>query len=226
LIFQCLHQWVYGTGHPRATGVKPAWEAIVVVRKPRPGEPRRQIRVTRIDPLPTLRRLLPNLEDPAAREIAERILRDPDSDRSGLDEHPAFLGAFDHLLTSLPMSHFAGPDWWEPGEAFYVPKPSVDEQNAGLEDLPRQVVKKFGAAKTPRQNTHPTPKPVKLMRTLVTQACPAGGTVLDPFAGSGTTGMACAYEGRAFIGVERDAAYLEIATRRIAYAQRLAGQAG
>ena len=61
------------------------------------------------------------------------------------------------------------------------------------------------------------------MRMLVALACPTGGLVLDPFAGSGTTGMACAYEGRRFIGIERDAEYLPIAKRRIAYARRLAG---
>jgi site-specific DNA-methyltransferase (adenine-specific) len=129
---------------------------------------------------------------------------------------------FDPLAPAPPIPERSQ---WPAGEDFYVPKPSVDEQNAGLAGLPLTTVKKFGPAKLKRRNTHPTPKPVKLMRTLVARACPAGGTVLDPFAGSGSTGMACAYEGRAFIGVEREPAYLEIAKRRIAYAQRLAGGA-
>jgi DNA modification methylase len=55
------------------------------------------------------------------------------------------------------------------------------------------------------------------MRWLVRLICPPGGTVLDPFLGSGTTGIAAALEGFAFIGVEQDAEYLEIARRRIAH---------
>lgn len=61
-----------------------------------------------------------------------------------------------------------------------------------------------------------TVKPVELMRWLVKLVTPIGGTVLDPFLGSGTTGMACRYEHREFIGVEREADYIQIAERRIA----------
>jgi site-specific DNA-methyltransferase (adenine-specific) len=53
------------------------------------------------------------------------------------------------------------------------------------------------------------------MRWLVRLVTPPGGIVLDPFMGSGTTGMACRYEDRVFIGVEREADYIEIARRRI-----------
>lgn len=61
---------------------------------------------------------------------------------------------------------------------------------------------------------HMTGKPTELMRRLV-QCAPAGGTVLDPFAGSGTTGVACALEGRNFIGLELSEEYFSIATDRI-----------
>jgi DNA modification methylase len=216
--FHRLHSWVYGTGNPRGTRTKPAWEAIVEVRKG-PTYPRRVLTPQLI---PTLRALLPTL-DAERQTIADGILGDPDYDPWRLWDHPAFRGMFDPLAPAPPIPERSQ---WPAGEDFYVPKPSVDEQNAGLDDLPRQTVKKFGPAKIKRHNTHPTPKPVKLMRTLVNLASPAGGTVLDPFAGSGSTGMACAYEGRAFIGVEREPEYLAIATRRIAYAQHLAGQVG
>jgi len=64
---------------------------------------------------------------------------------------------------------------------------------------------------------HPTVKPLALMRYLVRLSkTPTGGVVLDPFMGSGTTGMACVLEGRSFIGIEREAEYMEIAKRRIA----------
>ena len=68
---------------------------------------------------------------------------------------------------------------------------------------------------------HPNQKPIALMRWLVSKL-PAK-TVLDPFAGSGTTGVACALEGREFIGIEKEAAYVEIARRRIAEAEKEAG---
>lgn len=62
---------------------------------------------------------------------------------------------------------------------------------------------------------HPTQKPVALMMLPVVASCPEGGIVLDPFCGSGTTGVACAMTGRNFIGMERDPGYCEIARRRM-----------
>ena len=69
------------------------------------------------------------------------------------------------------------------------------------------------------QNHHPTVKPIELMRYLVrlTKTPTGGGVVLDPFTGSGTTGIACVLEGREFIGIEREAEYVEIAEKRIAH---------
>lgn len=72
----------------------------------------------------------------------------------------------------------------------------------------------------PQSNHHPTVKPLALMRYLARLTkTPTGGVVLDPFMGSGTTGMAAVMEGRDFIGIELNAEYLEIAERRIRDAQ-------
>ena len=69
---------------------------------------------------------------------------------------------------------------------------------------------------------HPTQKPVALMKWCIEQAAvPAGGTVLDAFMGSGTTGVAAVQMGRQFIGIEREPKYFEIARRRIEDAQRV-----
>lgn len=65
---------------------------------------------------------------------------------------------------------------------------------------------------------HVTGKPTELLRRLV-QVCPPGGTVLDPFMGSGTTGVACRLEDRRFVGMEIEPAYMEIARRRITQAE-------
>lgn len=64
-------------------------------------------------------------------------------------------------------------------------------------------------------NRHPTVKPADLMRYLCRLITPPGGIVLDPFAGSGSTGKAAALEGFGFIGIEREAEYVEIARARI-----------
>jgi len=87
---------------------------------------------------------------------------------------------------------------------FYCAKASRSERNAGLE--------------LNKQNHHPTVKPISLMRYLVRLTkTPTGGVVLDPFMGSGTTGIACELEGREFIGIEREPEYVEIAEKRIAH---------
>lgn len=66
-----------------------------------------------------------------------------------------------------------------------------------------------------RDKQHPTQKPVALMVWCVENFTQPGDTVLDPFMGSGTTGVACAKLGRNFIGIEKDAGYFAIAQRRI-----------
>ena len=67
-----------------------------------------------------------------------------------------------------------------------------------------------------RANHHNTVKPTALMRYLCRLVTPPGGIVLDPFAGSGSTGKGAVLEGFRFIGIEREAEYVEIARARIA----------
>ena len=69
----------------------------------------------------------------------------------------------------------------------------------------------------PSRNTHPCVKPLTLMSWLCRLVTPPGGVVLDPFTGSGSTGCAALREGFRFIGVEREAEYIEIAQRRLDY---------
>lgn len=68
---------------------------------------------------------------------------------------------------------------------------------------------------------HPTEKPLPLMAALTEVASERGATILDPFMGSGTTGVAAVQMGRKFIGIEREPKYFEIACRRIEDAQRV-----
>jgi DNA modification methylase len=70
----------------------------------------------------------------------------------------------------------------------------------------------------PSRKQHPTEKPVPLMRCLVEVATDDGGSVIDPFMGSGTTGVAAVGTGRSFTGIERDPKFFDIARRRISAA--------
>jgi DNA modification methylase len=117
---------------------------------------------------------------------------------------------------------------------FYVSKPSRAERDLGCAHLPvksgaETLEREEGSAglDNPRagsgrtggaRNTHPTVKPIALMRYLVRLVTPPGGTVLDPFLGSGTTGIAALLEGFNFLGVELTEEYLPIITARIAHA--------
>ncbi len=104
--------------------------------------------------------------------------------------------------------------------------PTYSDGEMAWTSLAGSVVKKFTrcnngqASNRDGQRVHPTQKPVDVMQWCLT-FIPKARTILDPFAGSGTTGVACAKVGRAFIGIERDPSYFDIACRRIeqAYAQ-------
>jgi DNA modification methylase len=109
---------------------------------------------------------------------------------------------------------------------FYVAKASKSERNKGLEDFEEKRMEgrdegqdersvAFKARPTPMANIHPTVKPIKLMQYLVKMITPPNGIVLDPFCGSGTTGVACKLEGFRFVGLEQDPEYAKIADARI-----------
>ena len=72
-----------------------------------------------------------------------------------------------------------------------------------------------GAKKTNGEKVHPTQKPIELIEKFIRDSTDAGDTVLDSFAGSGTTGVACINTGRKFIGMELDDQYFNIAKQRI-----------
>ena len=105
---------------------------------------------------------------------------------------------------------------------FYAAKVSAKERNEGLEHLPDHDWQGDGAAVperenrpfNPSKNHHPTVKPIALMRYLCRLITPPGGTVLDPWMGSGSTGKAATLEGFDFIGMEQDAGYFAIAQAR------------
>ena len=110
---------------------------------------------------------------------------------------------------------------------FYCPKASKKDRDEGCEGEAKKASigddrpsgtswESRGKIEAERKNNHPTVKPTDLMRYLCRLVTQPGGVVLDPFMGSGSTGKAAVLEGFKFIGIERDAKYLEIAKARIA----------
>jgi site-specific DNA-methyltransferase (adenine-specific) len=117
----------------------------------------------------------------------------------------------------------------ESSRYFYCAKASKRDRDEGCEGLPTIRVKMNNgndAAGDPvsdrftkmARNHHPTVKPTDLMRYLCRLVTPPGGTVLDPFMGSGSTGKAAVLEGFNFIGCDMTAEYVDIARARITHA--------
>jgi DNA modification methylase len=136
---------------------------------------------------------------------------------------PRGFGMGYHGGEGIDVSGRGHDDFGGVSRFFYVAKASRSEREYGL-GLPLKCMKCERAkteGKEPHTDgehifsSHPTVKPVDLMRYLVTLVTPPGGTVLDPFLGSGTTGIAARIAGFNFIGIEREAEYMEIARARI-----------
>jgi site-specific DNA-methyltransferase (adenine-specific) len=133
-------------------------------------------------------------------------------------------GAFNHSDEGM------GNGYGDSGGAsrfFYVAKASKRDRNEGLEDMPLRKSDQrsdkaagiWAEMEAPKQNFHPTVKPTALMQYLVKLVTPPGGTVLDPFTGSGSTGKAAILEGFDFIGIELTEDYWPIIERRLKHAE-------
>lgn len=125
-----------------------------------------------------------------------------------------------------PYDDFSYPDTGGASRFFYCAKASKSERNRGLEGMPerRGGAEQFdsrwkdgiGEERMPiNTNHHPTVKPLSLMEYLVKLITPPNGIVLDPFMGSGTTGLAAKNLSFRFVGIERDEEYFKIAEKRI-----------
>ena len=109
----------------------------------------------------------------------------------------------------------------------FVSKASKSEKNKGLNKFETKQVtgggglnnkeagRKYGSIKSPSKNTHPTGKPIQLMSYLITLGSRPGDIILDPFAGSGTTGIACKLESRDYILIELMPEYYDIMKARL-----------
>jgi len=211
--------WVYGSGYPSGCVKLPggysnrlstSHEPIVVARKPH---------------VDSLRECFAEWGTGALNVDACRVPRD---DRSATwppntvisDIVANALGRESRYFATIP----------------YCPKPCRREKELGLEgfeakprDPSRDATSPGGnnpsnRGSMPVLNTNPCVKPIELLQWLCRLVTPAGGVVLDPFVGSGTTGCAAAIEGYRFLGIEQDGEQVDIARARVAeWTRRAAG---
>jgi hypothetical protein len=142
----------------------------------------------------------------ALDEEAARLLDEMSGERPGC-KSPSLAKPASIYRPSQGNYQVQGPIYPDTGGAsrfMYCAKASRAERNAGLDG----------------RNDHPTVKPLALCDWLVRLVTPPGGTVLDPFTGSGSIGCSAVRQGFSFIGMEQHAPYVEIAEQRIRYWQQ------
>lgn len=246
--------WVYGSGMPKSknlhgdwegwgTALKPAWEPIIMARKPLTGTVAANVSEHGTGALNIDGCRVPLTGDADAAEFAnnhavtERLPAHYDGQPLGLHDGgwkqrvgpavvpegrwPANLihDGNDEVLAAFPRS-----DAGSAARFFYCAKASRKDRNEGLANPGPQfehgvTLRKIENTKT-AGNTHPTVKPTDLMRYLCRLVTPPDGVVLDPFMGSGSTGKAALMEGFQFIGIDDDEVhgYFDIACARVRHA--------
>jgi DNA modification methylase len=250
------------------TALKPAWEPIVLARKPfdgtvaqnvqiygtgalniaacrlstdftsvRDGEASKASRYTERGSTNFAATPGPRGGDPLGRwpanvlldeEAAELLDRQTGTLESGEPSGMKAGGqknAFGVYAGGVPVTGFG--DSGGASRFYYCAKASQAERNAGTSRLPQHTVGRYAQDKwsrenmgnkcAPSANTHPTVKPIALMQWLVRLVTPPNGLILDPFMGSGSTGVAALSEGFRFIGIEKDTehGYCDIALARM-----------
>lgn len=188
------------------TALKPAWEPIILARKPLVGTVAANVlahgtgalnidgcRIAASGPSPSVqvrKRKVPPASPGGIWPTAgdRKVWAEP--------HHGEDIGRWP---ANVLLDEEAAAMLGEPSRFFYTAKASRKERGEG--------------------NTHPTVKPQALMRWLVRMVTPPGGLVLDPFNGSGSTGVASIAEGFRYIGCEREAEYVEISRNRLSDAE-------
>lgn len=236
-IRDCI-QWIYGSGFPKShnlkdehkgwgTALKPANEPIVVARKPLVG--------TVADNFAKYGTGAMNID--GCRIGTEIRFNPPVGELTGFGStRTEAIGSGTVVQGRWPANLILDEEAGEMLDAhsgasrfFYVAKASKKERNAGLEGMPLVKSGVIGTGegggpmltgsgnerKNLNQNHHPTVKPIKLMEYLCKLITPHKGMVLDPFMGSGSTGVAAKNLGFQFTGIELNEEYYEIAKRRI-----------
>lgn len=204
--------WLHGQGVPKSrrlpggfgTALKPAYEPILVARAPLAGT----LTETHARYGTGLHRITSS-SGAGGRWPTNLTLSHASSCRDGRCAAGCPVGMIDHARPEIRPSRF-----------FYTAKASRAEREAGCDELPaapREIFSNSTGVPTRVRNSHPTVRPLAVMRWLITLVCPENGIVLDPFTGSGTTGAAALLEGRPFVGIEREAQFVQIACARLVH---------
>lgn len=229
--------WLQSQGYPASyrlpvshsgwgTGLKPAYEPIVLARKPLEGTIAENLAVHGTGAINIQACRIPDPDVTQQQRCAgEGRKRGPARAASAQGRWPANLALSHHPACAAGRCDTRCPVGML-GEAhryFYCAKPNRRERDAGCEKLPRRKIQTFQigahaeqkAKARPVANIHPTVKPIELMRWIVRLLTPPAGLVLDPFTGSGSTGAAAVLEAARFLGIEQDGEYAQIARARI-----------
>lgn len=228
--------WLYGTGFPKShnlrghwqgfgTALKPAFEPIIVARKSLSGT------------------VAENMNAYGCGALNIAACRIPSEEKTGWNGNPS--GGYGGGLCGIepggrPVSgrwpanviHDGSEDVFAafpsdkggktPARFFYCAKACAHDRDEGLAHFGKKPFEILGGGmgnRPPvRRNIHPTVKPTALMRYLVRLVTPPGGVILDPFAGSGSTGKAAILEGFKFVGIEKEKQYAKIAKARLGWA--------
>jgi len=226
--------WVYGSGFPKSlnlkgewqgwgTALKPALEPITVARKPLIGTVAENV----------LQHGTGAINVDGGRVGTEQRYNSPARNKAGGNSlNMSAVGmpqdANGRMAAGRWPANFIHDGSEEATDLlgasarfFYCAKASAKDRDEGVAGVAGVAGGMSGrrdgsmGSITMRKNTHPTVKPTDLMRYLCRLVTPPSGIVLDPFMGSGSTGKAAMLEGFAFVGIEREAEYIDIAKARI-----------
>lgn len=206
-IRDCM-MWIYGSGFPKShnlhgeyegwgTALKPAWEPIIVARKPLEGTVAENVLKWGCGAM--------NIDDSRVEIIGDR-------------RSPLGADGIVHRTTGNSYGEHKESEGFDLSKGRWPANAILDEEAGAM--LDGGASRFFYCAKASKSergegNNHPTVKPISLLNYLLRLVCQPGGIVLDPFMGSGSTGIAAQNFGFKFIGIEREKSYCEIADARI-----------
>jgi len=186
--------WMTTTKMPKHNRLKPAHEPIVVAQKPYQGSLQSNFEEWGCGLIDTDNTRVPWDKKPPTGWVAQGGKRRTFGKDGNTKGSGAEYGTVDANPAGRYPSNIIGEVQPEHQKYFYAPRATRKEKGA--------------------DNDHPTVKPVSLMAYLTKIYCPPGGIVLDPFCGSGSTGVAAIQESREFVGIDLSEHYVEIATKR------------
>lgn len=186
--------WMTTTKMPKHNRLKPAHEPIVVAQKPYQGSLQSNFEEWGCGLIDTENTRVPWDKKPPTGWVAQGGKRRTFGKDGNTKGSGAEYGTVDANPAGRYPSNIIGEVQPEHQKYFYAPRATRKEKGA--------------------DNDHPTVKPVSLMAYLTKIYCPPGGIVLDPFCGSGSTGVAAIQESREFVGIDLSEHYAEIAKKR------------